>query len=529
MVREACGQHESTPPRCRLREQFRPRPFPPVHQSIPHPELVPAAPLGAPDRLQPAFALTPQPWSRGWCAAEACRFEASAPKPGNVFPGAPFTDLSHAELVAAGRAIAPAMDSAPGRPLGRTILDAVTASRLVTRSNANLGIILAIAPMAAVPGSDLSAPLDAGAVAALLAGLTPADAADTWRAIESAAPGGMGRRGKWDLGGPPPENLLAAMALASPLDSIARLWVEGYGWLLDGLVNDILGEIDSGHSFSDSLVRGHLRQLARQPDSLIHRRHGAAVANAVSLRAAEVIASPSDRWRQAVAEFDRELRAPLRINPGTTADLCAAAVYILLRDGRLRHAFSGPPRLPDVACRHDFRPLRKPRVMQRHQVRLRKAVHVFAAGHFITLSDQLCEPIHGHNWTVAVTVDGIPDAHGMVVDFICLRDTLSVIISRLDHRMLLPTGNPLLPVTLDVGPDGVHEVTVRFGRRRWVFPADECVLLPLANTTAEWIAGWIGHELRTAMAAAGSPLDGRLCIAVDECLGQEGVWESVPE
>jgi 6-pyruvoyltetrahydropterin/6-carboxytetrahydropterin synthase len=161
------------------------------------------------------------------------------------------------------------------------------------------------------------------------------------------------------------------------------------------------------------------------------------------------------------------------------------------------------------------------------EVRLRKAVHVFCAGHFITLTDDLCEPVHGHNWTVGVDVAGSPDAHGMVVDFIALRDLLGGIVARLDHRMLLPAANPLLAVTTAAGPTGVMETTVRFGDRRWVFPADECVILPVRNTTAEWIARWIGLELRAALVAAGRPLPGTLRVMVDECLGQAAVWEGL--
>lgn len=159
------------------------------------------------------------------------------------------------------------------------------------------------------------------------------------------------------------------------------------------------------------------------------------------------------------------------------------------------------------------------------EVRLRKAMHVFCAGHFITLTDDLCEPVHGHNWTVGVDVAGTPDAHGMVVDFIALRDLLGGIVARLDHRMLLPAENPRLAVTTASGPTGVLETTVRFGDRRWVFPADECVILPVRNTTAEWIARWIGVELRAAVAHAGRPLPGTLRVLVDECLGQSAVWE----
>ena len=163
---------------------------------------------------------------------------------------------------------------------------------------------------------------------------------------------------------------------------------------------------------------------------------------------------------------------------------------------------------------------------EHYEVRLRKAVHVFAAGHFITLTDDLCEPVHGHNWTVGVDVAGVPDGHGMVVDFIALRDAVSGVLARLDHKMLLPTDNPRLAIATAPGPHGHAETTVTFrGRRRWVFPADECVLLPIANTTAEWIARWIGLTVTDALAAAGHAAPRAIRVSVDECLGQAGVWE----
>lgn len=277
----------------------------------------------------------PPPGSRGWCVAEACRLEATAEKPGNVHPGASFPDLDHGELVAAGRAIAPAIEAAPDCSVGRTILRAVTASRRVTRSNANLGIILAIAPLAAVPGDDAGRPFRGAEVRRILSGLSPADAADTWEAIALAAPGGMGRRSRWDLAGPPPEDLLAAMAEAAPHDRIARLWTEGWEPLHAGLVGDLRTELDVGRPLADAIVRAYLRQLAREPDSLVARRHGADVAADVTRHAKRVLDRPGESWREAAARFDHSLRHPRRINPGTTADLCAAALYILLREGRL--------------------------------------------------------------------------------------------------------------------------------------------------------------------------------------------------
>ncbi len=267
------------------------------------------------------------PHGRGWSAAAASILEASAAKPGNVHPTAAFPDLTHADLVAAGLAIAPAMEQAAEVPLGRTILAAVTAARSVTRSNANLGIVLAIAPLAAVPDDRPAGP---AAVAEVLAGLTPDDAANVWQAIRLAQPGGMGQSGQHDLAEPPPDDLLAAMRLAAPRDAIARLWADGYDPLVTGLVTDLEAAIGRGLALSDAIVHAFLAQLAREPDSLIARKHGLAVAVEVSRRASAALAHP-----QTIPEFDLFLRSPRRLNPGTTADLTAAALYILIRSGRL--------------------------------------------------------------------------------------------------------------------------------------------------------------------------------------------------
>jgi len=160
-----------------------------------------------------------------------------------------------------------------------------------------------------------------------------------------------------------------------------------------------------------------------------------------------------------------------------------------------------------------------------YSVSLEKAVHVFSAGHFITLTDEICEAVHGHNWTVSCSISGVPDNHGMVIDFIFLRDTLTEIISQLDHCMLLPTENTFLQVTTQT-ESGQNEVLVKFGERRWVFPADECRLLPLANTTAELLAEWIGNKLIQFLQQNNYSKTRNICIEVDECFGQSAAWES---
>jgi 6-pyruvoyltetrahydropterin/6-carboxytetrahydropterin synthase len=150
-------------------------------------------------------------------------------------------------------------------------------------------------------------------------------------------------------------------------------------------------------------------------------------------------------------------------------------------------------------------------------VRLAKEQHVFSAAHFITYGGSVCERLHGHNYRVNVEVFGPLDENQYVIDFIALRDELKKITDELDHRMLLPTTHPLIKVT--TRGQEVEAVFTPDGRR-WVFPLGDCLLLPIANTTAELLAQYIGERLLAAFAARTTVSPERLRIEVDENHGQ---------
>lgn len=156
------------------------------------------------------------------------------------------------------------------------------------------------------------------------------------------------------------------------------------------------------------------------------------------------------------------------------------------------------------------------------RIRLEKEQHVFSAAHFITFNRDICERLHGHNYRVAAEIEGPLDENQYVVDFIAVRDSLTEIVSALDHRMLLPASHPLIRVVSDE-----RETTATFtpDGRRWVFPREDCAILPLANTTAELLARWIGGELIARLKRRGPFHPARVSIFVDENHGQWGEWE----
>lgn len=155
-----------------------------------------------------------------------------------------------------------------------------------------------------------------------------------------------------------------------------------------------------------------------------------------------------------------------------------------------------------------------------YRVSLEKEQLVFSAAHFITFNGNICERLHGHNYRVKCQVFGPLDENGYVVDFIALRDNLLAIVGGLDHRVLLPTNHP----TINVATTN-EEVTATFEDRRWVFPKEDCVLLPIANTTAELLARHIAKQLIAASKGKFQRQIDRLEIAVDENHGQWAVCE----
>jgi len=161
---------------------------------------------------------------------------------------------------------------------------------------------------------------------------------------------------------------------------------------------------------------------------------------------------------------------------------------------------------------------------ERFAVRVVKDHLVFCSGHFISYEGDKCERLHGHNYRTAVEVRGPLDDNQYVFDFIALKRLTREITDELDHRMLLPLHNPLIRVER-LGPS----IQVSYRDRRWVFPTDDCVLLPVGNTTAEELARYIGRRLSQLLLERHQFVPEELLVEVEEGPGQSAVYAWKPE
>jgi len=266
----------------------------------------------------------------------SCLLEVSAPKPGNVSPGMRFRDMSYEDFLVSALAIGPAIGEAGQVPLGITVERALAATREVTRANTNLGLVLLLAPLAAA--SILTAGTLRERVQRVLRATTIDDARLVYDAIRSANPGGMGKVSDEDLGEQPKVTLLKAMELAKEWDSVAREYATDFAITFDHGVPALRAARQAGLGWLDAVTEAGLRLLSEVPDTLIARKAGKEVAIQISARARGVLEAGgvrSQAGRKALAEFDASLRNPQNSrNPGTTADLIAAATFVtLLEDG----------------------------------------------------------------------------------------------------------------------------------------------------------------------------------------------------
>ncbi len=153
-----------------------------------------------------------------------------------------------------------------------------------------------------------------------------------------------------------------------------------------------------------------------------------------------------------------------------------------------------------------------------YRVDVSKEQFVFSAAHFITFAGDICERIHGHNYGVRASIEGPLDENRYVVDFIALRDAVLEQTQALDHHVILPSDHAEIKITSDD-----KETTATFRDRRWVFPNEDCVILPVINTTAEEIARVIAERVITKTHEKFGGQLSYLEVAVDENCGQWGV------
>jgi triphosphoribosyl-dephospho-CoA synthase len=268
----------------------------------------------------------------------ACLLEAAAPKLGNVHPGAAFHDLAFKHFAVAARVSSRPLAKSDATGVGPAILEAARATRAATGTNPNLGILLLLGPLAAsaaVSRAARPASTIARQLPQTLANMTTEDGRAVYEAIRVLQPGGLGETVDMDVQQvEQPPDLLMAMRAAAGRDRIARQYVTAFHDVFEQIVPML--EQARGNRPLARIADAHVQLLARWPDSLIERKCGRELAEQVRRMADKTLLIPDGPERlSALMELDCFLREDgNRRNPGTTADLIAAGLFVGLWESR---------------------------------------------------------------------------------------------------------------------------------------------------------------------------------------------------
>lgn len=258
----------------------------------------------------------------------ACLMEATARKPGNVHPEAAFPDLTYSDFLKSAAVIAPILAYATPDTIGPIIKKCISETQKVIPSNSNLGMVLLLAPLAAVSQKQTIA----AGIDSMLDQLTIQDAREVYEAIRIAKPGGLGKTESEDVTTEPTGTLRDVMCLAADRDSVASEYVHAFRITLESAVPTLQELWNQGADWEEAVIRLQLRLMSDFPDTLIARKCGLEEATESATRARAVL--DAEDYTASLSQFDAWLRQNSnQRNPGTTADLIVAALFVALRDG----------------------------------------------------------------------------------------------------------------------------------------------------------------------------------------------------
>jgi len=259
-------------------------------------------------------------------AQTALLLEAGTDKPGNVGPSNDHEDTTFHQFLAGAAGAREGLErAAEGDGVGASFLSAVRGSSAHTGGNTQFGALLLLVPL-----SRAAAEGDVADAGDMVRSTTPEDArgfyasfdhtdvyvGDTGYGYDVRDPGARDRLVEDGV------SLYEVMEGSAHKDAVAREWTEGFERSL-GVGRRLRGAGDSREAILDA----YLRELADHPDTLVAERRGEGVARRVSEGAEEVV-----KGERTAEGFDRELRDD-GVNPGATADIVAAGIFVALRRG----------------------------------------------------------------------------------------------------------------------------------------------------------------------------------------------------
>ncbi len=300
------------------------------------------------------------------CLQLAILLEVSTEKPGNVSLTSSFEGTTCQHFLASAVAAGPGFQEAAYRGSqvseGKLGISQVGLGQLIKTcasdvnswqkgGNTILGTIMLFMPIAVAAGMTLgekNCQMDFSVlrrnIDLAVKSTTALDAVHLYEAVDIANPSGLNKAPDLDVTDPHSKErllkenvtLFEVFRLASAYDDICAEWVKNYPVTSD-LAYPYLSEQLKTKPLNMAVVHTFLKILSEHPDTFIARKVGKEKALEVSADARAVLelgGLETAKGKASLKRFDQKLRSTQnKCNPGTTADLTAAALALCTLDG----------------------------------------------------------------------------------------------------------------------------------------------------------------------------------------------------
>ncbi|KAK8802038.1 hypothetical protein WA158_006433 [Blastocystis sp. Blastoise] len=125
-------------------------------------------------------------------------------------------------------------------------------------------------------------------------------------------------------------------------------------------------------------------------------------------------------------------------------------------------------------------------ISEEYSVYVAKDDFRFSAGHFMAFKG-FREPLHGHNYTVSVSLKGPVYSDGYVLDFGDVKSITRRMCKQFNQHFLVPMKSDVLKINVT---EKQVEITTE-DDSFFSFPLVDCVLLPIIHTSAEEMAKYL--------------------------------------
>lgn len=288
----------------------------------------------------------------------ATLFEVSAyPKPGNVHRTYDFENMSYEDFLVSSVCIRSHLEHVSYKAskyypnllnnikLGENILGTVEDTNRLVNTNTNLGISLLFMPIAASCASMKN--IDSidylpNTLDILMRNTEVDDAIAFVKAIVLSKAGGMDNKpSKFDVNNSNTideliennVNLYDLLVLSSKYDKLSYELTNKLP-VISKIGYPTFISLESEYSINDTVLETYLKILSTTEDTLISKKYGEEAAKDVSKRAKNILDDTSTASKErfeALNDFDKYLHKK-KYNPGTTADLTAASIFVGLID-----------------------------------------------------------------------------------------------------------------------------------------------------------------------------------------------------